>query len=85
MAEIGKWFEMWFEDKQMILETMKKNLVADLQAGYDPSGIIIARQKVAIEDYQRRFDAQVDKFKDMEDAKVNKWCYYDLKKRGAIS
>lgn len=80
----GKWFDIWFEDKQSMLDTMRRNLQADLDAGYNPSGYSIRKQTVDMETYKRGFDVQMDLFKNMEDAQVNRWCYYDLKKRGAI-
>lgn len=84
--EVGtmKWFEMWIEDKNSIIATMYKNMVADIEAGYDPMGYCIKKQRAEIEAYQNEFDDQIDKFKEMDDAKVNRWCYYDMKKRGAI-
>lgn len=84
MADM-KWFEIWFEDKQSILAVMHQNMASDLDAGYDPQGHSIRKQIVDIEEYQMAFDRQMDAFKDMDDAKVNRWCYYDLKKRGAIA
>lgn len=79
-----KWFDIWFEDMQSIINTMIKNMQADLEAGYNPQGHCIRKQRVDIEEKQRKFDLQVEQFKNMEDARVNRWCYYDLKKRGAI-
>lgn len=80
-----KWFDIWFEDKKSIMSTMLKNMMADLDAGYNPNGHSIRKQKVNYEEYQMKFEREMDMFKTMEDAKVNRWCYYDLKKRGAIS
>ena len=79
------WFEIWFQDKQSILETMIRNMAADLDAGYDFFGNCIRRQKEEIEKYKITFDAQMDLFKSMDDTAVARWCYYDLKKRGAIA
>lgn len=80
-----KWFEMWFEDKKSMVETMLDNMRADLDAGYDPQGHCIRKQRVELEDYVNKFDRQMEQFKTMEDAKVNRWCYYDMKKRGVIA
>ena len=79
-----KWFEIWFDDMQSIIETMVKNMQADLDAGYDPQGHCIRKQRVDIEEKQIKFDRQIELFKTMEDTRINRWCYYDLKKRGAI-
>ena len=81
---VGKWFEIWFAAKQSMVETMRRNLQADLDAGYDPNGHCIRKQVVKLEEYERGLGVQLDLFKSMEDSKVNRWCYYDLLKRGAI-
>lgn len=79
------WFEMWFADKQSIVETMVRNMAADLNAGYDYFGKSITEQREAIAEYQANFDNEVDKLKEMDESKANRWCYIDMKKRGAIS
>lgn len=80
-----KWFEIWFDDAISVIDTMHRNMIADIEAGYDPQGHCIRKQIVEIEEKQAQFSRQMDMFKCMEDSKVNRWCYYDLKKRGAIS
>ena len=82
---MGKWFDIWFDDMVSIIETMQRNLQADLEAGYHPYGSCIQKQQTAIEEKQKYFDAQMESFKMMDPGRVNHWCYYDLKKRGAIS
>lgn len=79
-----KWFEIWFSDAQSVIETMIRNMKADIDAGYDPMGGCIRRQQEEITERQSSFNSQMDAFKNMDDAKVNRWCYYDLKKRGVI-
>jgi hypothetical protein len=79
------WIDIWFEDKQSMLEIMRHNMADDLDAGYDPNGHSIRRQVVDIEDYQAKFDREADMLKNMEPAKAKHWCYIDLKKRGAIA
>lgn len=88
MAKINErdgWFEIWFEDKETMLNTMVKNMRADLDAGYNYFGNSIQKQVREIDEYKLNFDAQVDEFKYMEYKAVQRWCYYDLKKRGAIA
>lgn len=82
--EKHNWFDIWFEDKKSILEIMRKNMASDLDAGYDPNGHSIRKQVVEIEEYQMKFDQQMDIFRTMEEPKIQHWCYYDLKKRGVI-
>ena len=81
----NNWFEMWFEDKQSIIATMYKNLTADLDAGYNYNSNMIRKQIADIDAYRQGVDEQLDKFADMDDVKVNRWCYYDMKKRGVIA
>lgn len=79
------WFELWFSDKEGIISTMVRNMVSDLEAGYDYFGKSIQLQKAEIELYKAEFGKQVDRFATMEEKDVNRWCYYDMKKRGVIS
>lgn len=80
-----KWFEIWFDYMTGIIETMVRNMQTDLDAGYNPKGFCIRKQRIDIESKKLEFDIQMDKFGDMEDAKVNRWCYYTLKRKGVIS
>lgn len=78
------WFEVWHEDKSSMLDTMVKNMQADLNAGYDYFGQSIQNQRLAIDTYKRLFDQELDMFADMDEKQVNRWCYYDMVKRGVI-
>lgn len=78
------WFELWFADKKSILQTMHNNMVSDLKAGYAPNGKCIVSQLKCIEDYTNQMNAELDSFKGMSEKQVNRWCFYDLVKRGAI-
>ena len=78
------WFELWFADKQSMLNTMISNMTADLANGYNYFGDCIQGQKAQIDLYKIEFDRQVNAFKTMEEKEVNRWCYYDMKKRGVI-
>lgn len=79
------WFKLWYEDKQGMIETMVRNMAADLDAGYDYFGKCICKQRQDIEDYKAEFDRQLMQFADFDEGKRNRWCYYDLLRRGAIS
>lgn len=79
------WFEVWFEDRESILSTMIRNMTADLNAGYDYFGQSITKQKKETEEYKAQTNSTLDMFKDMDEKAVNIWCYYELKKRGAIA
>ena len=79
------WFEVWYDDKTSMVETMVGNMTADLSAGYNYFGNCIRTQIEQIEAYKREFDAQLIAFADMDEGKRNRWCYYDLLRRGAIT
>ena len=78
------WFDIWFADKQCMIEVMTKNMTADLEAGYSFFGSSIQKQIADIEEYKRTFDSQMDEFHTMDEKTVNRWCFYDMKKRGVI-
>ncbi|MCQ2059747.1 MAG: hypothetical protein MJY71_07980 [Bacteroidaceae bacterium] len=84
ISDRNDWFELWFSDKQSMINTMLANMKADLEAGYNYFGKSITEQRNMIDAYKQEFDNQVDEFKHMEDKEVNRWCFYDMKKRGAI-
>lgn len=76
---------MWIEDKKSILETMIRNMNADLAAGYDPNGKSITEQQTTIRRYEFDMNEQINAFANMDEVKANRWCYYDLVNRGAIT
>ena len=78
------WFEIWVADKKWILETMAQNMADDLKAGYDYYGKSIQTQIKEMNEYKAKFDADLDKVAEMDDNKVQKWCYIQLLKAGAI-
>lgn len=84
LSDRTDWFDIWFDDKKSMISTMVKNMAADLEAGYDFFGASIQRQQQEIDTYRAKFDSEMDAFKTMDEKEVNRWCFYDLKKRGAI-
>lgn len=80
----GKWFKIWFDDKKSIIATMYENLASDLDAGYDPFGCSITTQRREIDEYTQKFDAEMRALQEKDKQHVEHWCYYDLKRRGAI-
>ena len=84
VTDSNEWFDIWFEDKKAMISTMLSNMVADLNAGYDLYGKSIREQRQRINEYQKAFEDQMDVFKEMDDKQVNRWCFYDMKKRGVI-
>ena len=85
ITDRNDWFDVWFEDRESILNTMIRNMTSDLNAGYNYSGQNITRQKQEIAEYKVQTDKTLDMFKDMDEKAVNRWCFYELKKQGAIS
>ena len=78
------WIDLWFADKNSIVNTMQANMESDLQAGYEPDGYTIQKQRVDIETYRRQFDREAKRLREMDPPKAKHWCYVDLKRRGAI-
>lgn len=79
------WLKIWMDDKQSMIETMARNMAADIAAGYSYFGNCIQKQKEQLEEYRADYEGQLMAFADMEDGKVSRWCYYDLLRRGAIT
>lgn len=86
-----KWFDIWKEDKESIIYCMVRNMSDDLDAGYDYFGKSITEQRKMIEDYKAQFDREYEMLKRIVlqyadgEKRVERWCYLDLKKRGAIA
>ena len=78
------WFDIWYEDKISMIDTMVKNMASDLENGYDYFGNSIRSQQDMINAYKADFDATMDSFKTIDDKAINRWCFFDLKKRGVI-
>ena len=84
LTDRDDWFDLWFEDTKGLIATMYRNMASDLENGYDYFGNSIQNQIRTIEDYRKEFERQMDSFKTMSDSEVNRWCFYDMKKRGVI-
>ena len=78
------YFKLWYEDKRSILETMNRNMYADIDVGYDPNGENIKGQLKAIDDYSIDINRHLLQFSSMNDKEVQRWCKYDMIRRGAI-
>ena len=84
ITDCNNWFDIWFDDKKSMIDTMARNMAADLAAGYNYYGNSIQKQIAVIDAYKNQFDREMDAFKTMDEKQVNRWCFYDMKKRGAI-
>ena len=80
----GEWFSIWEEDRRWIENIMIQNMQDDLNAGYDYFGKAIIEQREMIDEYHKETMNTYEMFKTMQDNEVDRWCFYDLKKRGAI-
>ena len=80
----GQWFDLWFEDKDSIVETMHRNMQDDIKAGYDIMGKSIRQQVDDITAYTNKFKAEQDMIRLMTSDEADKWCYKDMKMRGVI-
>lgn len=78
------YFKLWYEDKRSILETMSRNMYADIDVGYDPNGENIRGQLKDIDDYSIDINRHLSQFQSMKDKEVQNWCKYDLIRRGVI-
>ena len=79
------WFEMWKSDRLSIIETMLKNVHADLECGYNYFGNCIQNQLKSIKAFQDEFNATLDMFTEFnDDSKIERYCYHDLIKHGVI-
>lgn len=80
------WFEAWFTDKKVLIQTMIENMKADIAAGYNPAGDCIRRQSAAIDAANAELSNQLDVFTEFnDDTKIDRWCYHDMLKRGVIA
>lgn len=79
-----KWFNIWLDDKKSVLDTMVKNLMADLDAGYDYFSYSVSQQRRLIDSYKEDFDRELRNLSDMDCSKAERWCYVDLRRRGTI-
>lgn len=83
--EADDWYEIWCADKESVLDTMVRNMASDLECGYNYFGNAIKRQREAIEEYKKSYNDALDMLATMDTPAILRWCYFDLKKRGAIS
>ena len=84
VTDSNEWFDLWYSDKNSMLATMYRNMSADITAGYNPLGVCIQRQLKEIEAYRVEMESQISEFWKMDEKQVNRWCFYDMKKRGVI-
>ena len=63
---------------------MVMNLASDLEAGFDYYGKSITEQRQMIDEYKADIDKTLGSFAWLTEKEVNRYCFYDMKRRGAI-
>lgn len=82
----ASWFEAWYTDKKVLIQTMIENMKADIAAGYNPNGECVGKQSAAIDAANTELNNQLDVFTEFnDDTKIDRWCYHDMLKRGVIA
>ena len=84
MARID-WLEIWVQDIESIIYTMKRNLQADLDCGYNPEGDCVKRQQAEITLKELDYNDTMKRFRFMTEKEINHFCRIDLRRRGAIA
>lgn len=78
------WFAIWCADYEGLIETAIRNLCADLAVGYNPYGESIKRSRAVVDEFKTRYADGLEKLKSLDEKQAGRWCYLDMKKRGAI-
>lgn len=79
------WKDIWEEDKISMIKIMRRNLASDIVDGdFDLLSLLIQKQIVQIKECENNFTFAKIMLNKMDEYSQNKWCYYDLKKRGVI-
>lgn len=81
---MNNWIEIWCDDYTSLIDCAIRNMQSDLECGYDPNGFSIWQSKSAIAELRERYENGLNRIAEMEEKAAQRWCYYDLKKRGAI-
>jgi hypothetical protein len=79
------WFDVWYDDNRIVLLTMYENLASDLRAGYKIEGNSVKKQQATIQEYIEDINGCLEWAKETTPNYLNRWCYNDLVKRGAIA
>ena len=78
------WFAIWCADYEGLIETAIRNLCADLAVGYNPYGESVMRSRAVVDEFKTRYAEGLEKLKNFDEKQAGRWCYLDMKKRGAI-
>ena len=87
ITDRNDWVSVWLEDKHSMIDTMIENISADLKAGYDPTGLSIMKQLIALAEYRQQYEDDCKIICELSGHGSDyafKWCFKDLKRTGAI-
>lgn len=84
ITDRSDWYDLWYSDVHCMLDVMHSNMIADIEAGYSTTGECIKKQQRDYDNYKENIDVKLMMFAAMSDEEVNRWCFFDLLKRGAI-
>lgn len=80
----GQWFDLWCDDMNSIYLTMVYNYQADIKAGYNYYGLSITNQREQMQEHDRRYNEGLKFLCSLPEDAREKWCFQDLRRRGAI-
>ena len=81
----GNWLQIWKKDTESLICCMVRNLASDIEAGYDPFGNSITNSINELVKYKSRREMEMKILQEtMNPEQINKWCWEDLIRRGAI-
>ena len=79
------WLEVWIDDWESLIETQNRNIQSELQAGFKWTGQHVQHEVKILKEFDSKYRDGLEKFKYMDEREVQRWCYFDLLKRGAIT
>lgn len=84
LSDRDDWFNVWEEDRRAMLQVMYTNLASDIDAGYSLTGNAVIKQRNLIAETEKAIADAYEAFKSLTEKEVNRWCFYELKRKGAI-
>lgn len=84
VTDSNEWRKMWDSDKRGMIDTMRRNIASDITAGYSLNGKTVRNQIVQILDYEEEYKHSCEVLDSIGEKAANKWCFYDMKRRGVI-
>ncbi len=87
MATRGRtdWFDVWCADWEGLIETQARNIQSEIEAGWKYKSARVQNEIRILNEFNGEYKMNLGRFGGMTDEEVNRYCYYDLLRRGAIS